>query len=692
MSLFLGHNDPVHSECRTAARTLGVTVFTVLPVAVLAAVVVMDLGAPGSGLGARIAGGPGWPYAVDGLLLGGLAAVVLARVPAGRFARGLGGLGLFWSADALAQSYINAGLTATHAWPGMTLALWVFNRLGSLLPTAIAVLLLLFPNGRFLTGRWGTGGRIALTVLVCCGLITMTTPAGGPLADGPLPPSVDPDPMTIRALGDIGDALTGAAVATTITSIVFVLISVVVRYRRSRDAEREGMRWLLWSALVAGCVLAVSTLVEIPASGYVLTTTVMVLPGAAMAIALVNPALVPIDDLLARTSVVAVLLVVLGGIDALVLFLTARIFPDSLTQPRVVTAVLVIAVVLYGPLRQRLADWIRHRMVGPRDQAYDAVAGLAASLETTDDVEEQLSVVARAVADAFRIGFVRIEVQTEGGGWQRTTLGVEPREVRRLPIHYRGAEVGRLVLPARGMRSRLSADDERLVGDLVRQAAAAARTSRLAEQVQQSRERLIATREEERRRIRRDLHDGLGPALSGVVFQIDAVRLGLRRDPDLAERQLDAISGHVQTVVSDVRRLVHDLRPPALDDRGLVGALEQLAGGLDLRLTVDAPDLTGVLPAAVEVAAYRIVGEALNNVARHAGTDRVHLRLATGADLTIEVSDDGVGVEPDRQAGVGLVGLRERAAELGGTADVLRGSDGGTVVRARLPTEARDER
>jgi len=145
----------------------------------------------------------------------------------------------------------------------------------------------------------------------------------------------------------------------------------------------------------------------------------------------------------------------------------------------------------------------------------------------------------------------------------------------------------------------------------------------------------------------------------------------------------------VQDVVADVRRLVHDLRPPALDDRGLVGALtqqaERITDGGGLAVSVDAPEL-GSLPAAVEVAAYRIAGEALTNVTRHAAARRATVRLVRDdRDLLVEVADDGTGIAPEAQAGVGLISLRERAAELGGRSEVTCPAGGGTIVRAWLP-------
>ena len=265
------------------------------------------------------------------------------------------------------------------------------------------------------------------------------------------------------------------------------------------------------------------------------------------------------------------------------------------------------------------------------------------------------------------------------------TYGERPAETRTLPITYRGAEVGRLELPRRGLRSRLTGRDERLLGDLVRQAATAVRTSRLTDELQDSRERLVVAREEERRRIRRDLHDGLGPAMSGVVFQLDSARLLVDSDPGAAKSQLVETRSHVQDVVADVRRLVHDLRPPALDDLGLVGALSQQADRMRMRTRVLADDLDA-LPAAVEVAAFRIAGEAMTNVDRHAAATECTVRLRRDGDaLLVEVTDDGAGIAPAAEAGVGLVALRERAAELGGRSEVTCPPTGGTVVRAWLP-------
>lgn len=618
-----------------------------------------------------------------GLVLGVLSLIVLRRPGHRVIGWTLGGVGLFWALDGLSESYVRLGTVTPDALSAMTFTVWFLARFTALLPATIVVLPLLFPEGRFLRGAWGAASWLCMGVMTLSALVLTVVPYTQPTQD--LPPGIDPDPTTIWALDPIAEQLTtGLQVATALG--VLVPIGVVVhRYRGSRGRSREQLRWLLWGALVTATVLVLTLLLdlgELTGVGFFVCFTLV---PVAMTVAVVNPRLVAIDELLGRTVVFAALALVLVLVDlAVVAVLTAGL-DDSMAQSQVVLVVLLTTILLYGPLRQRLSRWVRRRILGDRADPYDAVAGLASTLETADEGEQQLAAIARSVASAFGVGFVSVEVDRAGGETLVATYGGRPADTRTLPISYRETEVGRLVLPARGLRSRLSRRDEELLGDLVRQAATAARTSRLAEELQDSRERLVTAREEERRRIRRDLHDGLGPALSGVVFQLESARLLVDRDPEAAKTQVAATSRHVQDVVADVRRLVHDLRPPALDDLGLVGALRQQAAQLDPPATVVADDL-GTLPAAVEVAAYRIAGEAMANVTRHAAATDCTVRLAAeDGSLVLEVADDGVGIPRDRQAGVGLLSLRERAAELGGSSEITCPPSGGTTVRVRLP-------
>ncbi|NYD56227.1 signal transduction histidine kinase [Nocardioides marinisabuli] len=651
--------------------------------ALVASVAVDARGEAGS-LGDRLTQGPGWPWTLNGLVIASLAAVVTARDPRSRFGWALAGFGLFWAVDGLAQSWLYAGVTDTSAWPGSTLALWFWGRVGSLLPVVAAVLLLLFPTGRFLPGRWGRASGAVLVVMGGAVLVFLLTPAPVPAA---LPAALDPDPFS---LGWLGEPAPSIARTVTVLGFAVPIATVVVRYRGSEGVERDRMRWLLWSVLVMALTVVAGAFYDGPGDDLLTSFVVMVLPAAAMVVAVVEPGLVPVRDLLTRTLAWAGLGLLVLAVDLAAVGLLDTLLTgwggEGLSQREVVALVLLVSALVHVPLRARVWTWARRLVFGERAAPYDVVARLAARLEHTDDAAAQLREVAVAVAAAFGVGFVRVEVE-RGGEVLSASHGTEPTQVRVLPITDRGREVGRLMLPARGMRSRLSSRDERLLGDLVRQAALAVRTARLAEELQESRERLVVAREEERRRIRRDLHDGLGPALGGVVFRLETARLTVGSDPAAAGASLQETAVMVQDVVADVRRLVHELRPPALDDRGLVGALRQLAEQAGPEVSVGAADLPE-LPAAVEVAAYRIAAEALTNVARHARAGRAEVRLAHEAGgLLVEVADDGVGVSPGAQAGVGMLSLRERADELGGRAEVVcPGLDGaGTLVRAWLP-------
>lgn len=210
-----------------------------------------------------------------------------------------------------------------------------------------------------------------------------------------------------------------------------------------------------------------------------------------------------------------------------------------------------------------------------------------------------------------------------------------------------------------------------------------------AAELQRARERLVAAREEERRRLRRDLHDGLGPALAGAALKVEAAENLLSSDPDAVRALLGDARMEIQDAVADIRRLVYALRPPALDELGLVGALREQAEKLGAadhpRVEIEAPDDLDGLPAAVEVAAYRISLEAMTNAVRHAHARSCVVRISLNGDLDLDVVDDGHGLENEYRVGVGMTSMRERAEELGGTCTVEPGDGRGTRVHARLP-------
>jgi signal transduction histidine kinase len=292
------------------------------------------------------------------------------------------------------------------------------------------------------------------------------------------------------------------------------------------------------------------------------------------------------------------------------------------------------------------------------------------------------------VREALRLPYVAVRLADDASP---VTAGEPVAATETMPLVHHGEPVGSLVLGLRPGETDFSPADRRLLADLARQAGVAVSTVRLTADLQRSRERLVTAREEERRRLRRDLHDGLGAQLAGLTVQTGVLRGLISRDPAAADALAAELRTELRAAIADIRRLVHGLRPPALDELGLVGAVQRLAervgaDGGGLRITVDVPSPLPALPAAGEVAAYRIVQEALTNVVRHASAPACTVRLAVddGA-LTVEVTDDGVGLPGSVVHGVGLSSMQERAAEMGGDCRTEAMPAGGTRVRAVLP-------
>ena len=271
--------------------------------------------------------------------------------------------------------------------------------------------------------------------------------------------------------------------------------------------------------------------------------------------------------------------------------------------------------------------------------------------------------------------------------------GGRPSFPLRLPLVYHAAPVGALLVAPRAPDEPFTPAERRLLDNIAQQAGAAVYAAQLTGHLQHSREQLVLAREEERRRLQRDLHDGLGPQLAALGMQLDVAR-GLAAGSPEAAALLARLSAETQTAIADIRRLVYDLRPPALDQFGLVGAVrEYVAGqgnGGGPRLTLDTPETLPPLPAAVEVAAYRIMQEAVANCLRHAAAENCRIVLRINGGLHVEVTDDGRGlppavVGPKPTFGLGLASMRERAAELGGVCHVEAAPGGGTRVVATFP-------
>jgi signal transduction histidine kinase len=420
----------------------------------------------------------------------------------------------------------------------------------------------------------------------------------------------------------------------------------------------------------------------------------MVIP-TAVGIAILRHRLLDIDVVLSRA-------LSYGALTAILLVayvLAVNLLSSPLEPGRPVGASLfatAVVAVAFAPLRQRIQQAVDRWLFGQRSDPYAVVSRLGERLGSTGTPEAILPAVVETVAQTLRLPYAAIEL-VDDENLAVASFGTPAGELVRFPLGHQAQQLGSLVVGWRTRHDPISASERRLLEDLARLVSVVAYSVRVSTDLQRSRERLVAAREEERRRLRRELHDGLGPALAGVAFRVGAVQSLVAANRDEADAQLATLRADVKAVTQEIRRVVEGLRPPALDELGLVGAIEHVVNGFgldsgseaasSLAVTVEAPqpERLHALPAAVEVAAYRIVSEALTNVFRHARATACNVRLVCGEALEIEVVDNGTGFSSPADFGVGVGSMRERAEELGGRCAVESLSGTGTTVRARIP-------
>jgi signal transduction histidine kinase len=356
----------------------------------------------------------------------------------------------------------------------------------------------------------------------------------------------------------------------------------------------------------------------------------------------------------------------------------------------------VLALLLL-PLALGLQRAVRRLVQGDRELPSKVVSDLRA-LDPFTPPEEVLRETLTLLARRLHLSYAAIEVfGVRPDDRIDTAIGEPSAPPTTVDLRVADTQVGRLLLEVDPERDPFGPGDRRMLEDVGRQAGALVQAVSINRELQRSREALITAREEERRRVRRDLHDGLGPSLATLAMGLEAAEDLIREDPARATALVADLSEQARDEIAEVRRLVDGLRPPALDQLGLVTALRQRAAEHNLatgatigagRMTwaVDADADVEPLPAAIEVAAYRIVIEAVNNAARHSSSATCSVTLRRDPDwLRIRVRDSGVGVAAGASHGVGLTSMRERAEELGGSCALTSIGGSGTVVEARLP-------
>jgi len=559
-------------------------------------------------------------------------------------------------------------------------AAWLGTVMATLALGLVPLVLLLFPDGRPPSPRWRPVVWTAVVVAVAW-----------PLAVAPGPMIVDGTPNPFNWLwrydlpNQLAQWLADALVWPVRLLIAVGAVSLLVRLRQARGRQRQQVKWLAYAAVLLTAVLVpVLTWYSVGLVRAVLMAIALWAVYVAIGIAVLRYRLYDIDRLINRTLVYGLLTA--GGVGVYIAVVQGAewLLAEGVGLGGSLLATAVIAV-SFAPARDRLQRWVDRRLYGERHDPVRAMARIGQRLRDAPG-GDVLAAVLQAVCETLRLPAATLLVDNVAVA----AYGQPGAASESIPLEHEGQQVGALLVSPRTGQQTLGVADRRVLEVLAVPVAVALHAVLLSQELQRSRERLVAAREEERRRLRRDLHDGLGPILTAVTLKADAARSVLAAAPDRADGLLAELRGDANQAIGDLRRIIYDLRPAPLDELGLLGALSEQVdrfGRQGLAVTLQAPPALPVLPAAVEVAAYRIITEALANVARHAHASRASVTVSVADGFCLEVRDDGTvsTVNGDGwRPGVGLESMAERVAEVGGTLQAGPTPTGGRV-HASLP-------
>ena len=570
------------------------------------------------------------------------------------------------------ESTSRGGMTADQLAAGA----WVFLFLW------LSLIAYLVPDGHPLSPGWRRWMRLGLAGVTAF----MVGAAGdtGQFRDA----HHGADPPLTWLPAPVSGVLGGIGLLLTVLLFFGAAFAVRARLRRSQGEVRLQLLWLVWGATSLPLALVLAWVAHfLLGDSPVLVALALVLAGVSLpvtiGIAILRHRLFDIQLVLSRTLTYGVLVAAVLALYALLLFGADRLLGDSSAGGLLAVGIVAVAVhPAYAFLRRRIERWV----YGYRADPAAALRRLGASVESADPLHV-VDTITDSVADAVKVDRVWVELHEGRAAEEGSQEQSDPRTAR-VPLVHRGERIGALAVEVPAGRT-LSAADTALLHDLAQHAAVTVRAAQLAAELQASRSRIVATREEERKRLRRDLHDGVGPALAAILLKLQAAQS--RREETERNVILAEIREETKAAITEVRRVVDDLRPPAIDEVGLVAAIRQRAAALStdgLVYEVHGPEELGALPAAVEVAAFRIASEAMTNVAKHSGATRCSVDLELGETLGLTVTDNGRGAAVQLTGrGVGWMSMTERAAELGGSCTISSRNEGGLVVRAVLPLE-----
>jgi signal transduction histidine kinase len=556
-------------------------------------------------------------------------------------------------------------------------AFWAGNWLWAVVMVAVvAVLPHLLPEGRAPSGhgRWPLAVGVLSTSAVA--VLWMTTPYEA------LSPVV-----AARAQNPIGvdsPVLSAGLLGVVVLGPVVAVASVAVRWHRGRGETRQQLKWVMIGVVATLLLFAAGF-----ALGPVVTALATTPLPVAIVLAVLRFGLWEVDAVLARGLTWLGLSCTLVMVYLGVVHVLAGLLDHGSTAgwPGVAGAAVVVA--LAPALHRAIRSEINLRVHGNQDDPGTALSHLERRLEERPVGGESAQALLSAAMTSLtgRLGLEGVRLRLADGGSVHSGDQADLRYD--VPLRHAGRDVCVLQLPV--PLDELDRGQRRHLTRLLPRLAMVAHGALLERMLERATGEMAGVREDERRVLHRELHDGLGPALAALALKTEIARDLVVSDPGRAREILDDMVPQLARTVSEVRSTVLGLHPSTLDELGLEGALRELVeafNGPGQRVHLDCtPGAVSELPAESELAAYRIVAEALTNARRHAGAHRVDVRVhRIQACVEVSVIDDGTGIADDRQPGIGLGSMAQRALDVGGRLDILPSPSGrGTCVRAVLP-------
>jgi signal transduction histidine kinase len=644
------------------------------------------------------------PYALliaGALSYSGVGALIALRQPANRIGWLLLLVGLLTSVCLATSGYSLVALVlAPGSLPLGAWGIWIFSWLIWVVLIAIPSVLLVFPDGRLPSRRWRIVGAVLVVSGATLAVLTMLRP--GAILAGPNSPALIANPVGVPILAaavaawfqPINVAFLGATVASAAAPIW--------RWRRSRGDERQQLKVLAYAGAWVITFLVLSELPpvqSIPHAADILWALMFFglvagLPAAA-AIAILRYRLYDIDLVINKTLVFAGLaffvtvtyVLIVAGIGAII---------GSTGQSNLPLSILATAVVAlaFQPVRERAQALANRLVYGRRSDPHEVLSRLAGMVAESSSSEQVLSRMLQLVVEATGApcAAIYLKVGLDRVMTARWPDGTSDLAGRAFQIKHQGQEMGQLVVaepaePLTGRAERLLLDVAGQAGLLVRNLRLTAELHARVEDLAESRLRIVAAQDVERRRLERDIHDGVQQHVVALMAKVRLARNQVRRESALSAETLDEVQADAGRLLDEMRELASGIHPTVLTDGGVVAAVRFRADRLPIKVVLDADPATKTrrYPEPVEAAGYFIACEALANVLKHAGASRATVRIAAdNGTLTIRVTDDGGGFDPSTAVRSGLRGLQDRVDALGGRLEVTS-SHSGTTLSASLP-------